>query len=41
MTLDKEIKRKLSEKKKPVINEITENKETSLFDNLTTLFTSF
>lgn len=39
--LDKEIKRKLSEKKKPVINEITENKETSLFDNLTTLFTSF
>tara|TARA_B100001175_G_scaffold317380_1_gene334067 strand:- start:867 stop:1718 length:852 start_codon:yes stop_codon:yes gene_type:complete len=39
--LDKQIKRKLSEKKKPVINEITENKETSLFDNLSALFTSF
>jgi len=39
--LDKEIKKKLSEKKKPVINEITENEDTSLFGNLSSLFSSF
>lgn len=39
--LDEEIKKKLSAKKEPEIDKITEDKEASLFDNLTALFKGF
>lgn len=39
--LDKEIKQKLSAKKEPQINEITDDGSNSLFDNLASLFQSF
>ncbi len=39
--LDKEIKQKLSAKKEPQIDEITDDESNSLFDNLASLFQSF
>lgn len=39
--LNKEIKKKLSAKKKPEVTKIVENNEVSLFDNLTSLFQGF